>query len=81
MVCAAMNAMSGPKQIVFSGERSSSLVRAVHKRFLPGYVLLHADPGLLPKTAGMTEPGVYVCRDFACQLPVTTVEALNGLLK
>ena len=80
LVCAAMNAMGSPSQIVFAGD-VPDLVRAAHGWFLPNFVLLKANPTLLPKTEGMTQPGAYVCQNFACQLPVTTVAALNDLLK
>jgi uncharacterized protein YyaL (SSP411 family) len=81
MICAAMNATGAPSQIVFAVDRDSELVRAAHARFLPTSVLLHANPELLPKTVGMTQPGAYVCRNFTCELPVTTVTALSDLLK
>ena len=81
LICAAMNAMGAPSQIVFAGGRDGELVRAARARFLPNRVLLYADPVLLPKTAGMTQPGAYVCQNFTCQLPVTTVAGLNDLLE
>jgi uncharacterized protein YyaL (SSP411 family) len=79
MICAAMNATGAPSQIVFAGERSSApfqaLTRAAHARFLPNYVLLRG------KETVNGQPAAYVCRNFTCQLPVTTVDALNDLLK
>ncbi len=90
MVCAAMNATSSPSQVVLAGDPASAgfqaLAAAVHGRFLPNRVLLHSgDASLLPKTEGMNaidgQAAAYVCRNFTCQLPVTSVAALNGLLK
>ena len=90
MVCAAMHATGTPSQIVLAGDPASTefqaLARALHAQFLPNRVLLHSgDTSLLPKTAGMDpvdgQAAAYVCRNFSCQLPVTSVAALNDLLK
>ena len=90
MICAAMNAAGTPSQIVLAGDPSSpgfaALAAAASARFLPDRVLMHSgDAALLPKTAGMDpvdgQPAAYVCRNFTCQLPVTSVAALNDLLK
>ncbi len=40
----------------------------------------HTIPLLSYRTMQDGEPTVYVCRQFACQLPVTTPSALEGLL-
>ena len=89
MICAAMNAMGAPSQIVLAGDPRSAefqaLATAVRARFRPNRVLLHADAARLPKTEGMTpvngQPAAYVCENFTCRLPVTGVFELAGLLK
>jgi hypothetical protein len=88
MVTGFMLSLDGPGQIVLAGDPEApgfaALAREVRKRFLPGYVLLHASPDL-PATAPMVpvnaQPAAYVCRNFTCELPVTTVAQLGELLQ
>jgi len=67
---------------VFAGERGgvplNALLHELRRRFVPNKVVLHADPALadwVPGIEGMTASGngasVYVCRNYACQLPVS----------
>ncbi|NNE43641.1 MAG: thioredoxin domain-containing protein [Gemmatimonadetes bacterium] len=67
-----------------------SLVRRAQREFLPGAVFALLDPenpeseALIPLLEGKTlvgdEAAAYVCKDFACQAPVTEVEELEKLL-
>jgi uncharacterized protein len=41
----------------------------------------HLDPLFAGKSAGASEPTVFVCRDFTCQAPVSGPEAVDKLLK
>jgi hypothetical protein len=86
----------GNMEIVLAGTKGEAgfeaLAKAVRTKFLPHAVLLHADGGegqgfLAGKNeaiAGMKPLGdkaaAYVCRNQACQAPVTSVEALEKLL-
>jgi uncharacterized protein YyaL (SSP411 family) len=88
---------NGKTQIVIVGERSNpdfqKLANHIHRQFLPNAALLHADGGeaqlWLAKhneaIAGMKtvegKPTVYVCQNFTCQAPVTTLEEVDRLLK
>jgi uncharacterized protein YyaL (SSP411 family) len=65
---------------------------AVHKRYLPNKVLVVARPDQvdelserIPLLAGRTQidgaATVYVCENYACQLPVTDPEALRAQLE
>jgi uncharacterized protein YyaL (SSP411 family) len=82
-------------QIVVAGEaddpRTRALLTVVHGRFLPERTLLLADGrtraelgARLPWIAGMGEeggrPAAYVCKDHACDRPVTDPEALAAAL-
>jgi uncharacterized protein YyaL (SSP411 family) len=69
-----------------------SLEHAVATRYLPFAMILTVTAGnrnaladLLPLVASMHpvdgRPAVYVCRDFACRQPVTTVDALQQELE
>ena len=68
-------------------EATQALLRTVQRRYLPNTVLAVAAPDEasdLPLLAGRTpvdgQPAAYVCENYACNLPVTTPEALAGLL-
>ena len=65
------------------------LLETLHDHFVPNKVLASFDPGKadasrtserIPLLAGKTlidgKPAVYVCKNYACQLPVTTEEAM-----
>ena len=85
---------STPKQIVFAGRRGdpalAELVREAWRRFLPHRVFLFAEPDgrlaeLQPSVRDMEpvdgKPAAYVCENFTCQLPATSVGALSKLLE
>jgi len=66
---------------------TQALLAVVRRRYLPHTVLAAKRPGddnPLPLLAdrGLVDgkPAAYVCENFACQLPVTDVEALEKLL-
>jgi uncharacterized protein YyaL (SSP411 family) len=82
MLAACEFALGEPREIVFAGERGGTklgaLTAELHRRFVPNKVVLLSDPALaswVPGVEGMTagEAGasVYVCRNYACQLPVS----------
>lgn len=86
----------GKQQIVLAGDQSTpefqALAASVRRRFLPYAALLHADGGAGQQwiaqhneaVAGMKpvdgKPAAYVCQNFTCQAPVTTVEELAKAL-
>ena len=71
-----------------SDPATAALARTVTGRVLPGTVLLVASPGAGAELSPLLEqrdqvdgrPTAYVCRDYACELPVTDPEALRGRL-
>jgi hypothetical protein len=87
---------SPPVEVAVVGEPGSSSTRAlwetVHSGFLPGRVLAGAPgpevdaalgarvPLLRGKRAEGGQSSAYVCRDYACQAPVSEPEALRTLL-
>jgi hypothetical protein len=78
----------GPRQeILIAGDISQSqeFLHHVRGRFLPHTVTLAGDARFFPAAAGMTalggKPTAYVCRDYACQLPVNEVSKLDELLQ
>src|SRR5262245_26238418 len=76
----------------FSRATPSDLVRTVALEYLPFAIVVRVTPdrqralaGSLPFVAAMQPvngaPTVFVCRQFTCRQPVTTVEALREELK
>jgi uncharacterized protein YyaL (SSP411 family) len=57
------------------------MLSTIRRRFLSSAVVMRAEQAgrEMPAAGGL--PTAYVCENFACQLPVTSVAALNELLK
>ena len=81
--------LSDTKEIVVLGGRDSDIVREVHKRYLPDAVVVLANENnearlLEHLLEGRTQidgmPTAYVCENFVCQRPVTSVKDLAKLL-
>jgi uncharacterized protein len=91
MMAAFEFAAAAPRQTVIAGTRGAddtqALARAVHTRFLPFQVSLLADGSdwQAPAVRGMApvdgRAAAYVCRDYACQLPVTDAARLGELIQ
>jgi uncharacterized protein YyaL (SSP411 family) len=96
MLVAADFAMAKPKQILIAGAkedpRTVALASEVRRRFLPRRVLVLVDEparawlaATLPVAEQIREidgrPAVYVCEDYSCRLPVTSLEDLEKLLQ
>ena len=79
MLVAQMLAAGRPMEIVFAGEPSPEALRVLRSRFLPNAIVLRAEHS--PQAAAYTQPGIYVCQNFACQLPVFTAEELSARLQ
>jgi uncharacterized protein YyaL (SSP411 family) len=69
----------GVDEIAVVGERPD-LVRAVQELYLPSSVLAWGEPYPSPLWEGRDEGYAYVCRDFACRLPVSSVDELLAQL-
>jgi uncharacterized protein YyaL (SSP411 family) len=96
MMAAALSTYhAGPRQIVVAegqgDQATGALDRAIALRYLPFTLTLHVNEAArralaarLPLVAGMRpvngQTTAYVCRDFACRAPATTVEALESEL-
>jgi uncharacterized protein YyaL (SSP411 family) len=82
MLSAQMLAMSGFRQIVLAGppQQCAGLLRVLRRRFLPDAVVLRASEAPDPMPAVEGRPTAYVCRNFACQLPATSAQALEDSL-
>ena len=95
LLCGLSWYVETPKEIAVIGaleaDDTKALLGAIQGRFLPNKALALYDPAsdrtpldLVPLLADRPQVDgkatVYVCRDFVCQRPVTTVEALEELL-
>ncbi|MCC7235672.1 MAG: thioredoxin domain-containing protein [Bryobacterales bacterium] len=93
MVAAHMLARARPRQIVFTGPAAETLRGAADLRFLPGVTLLaardeaerallarwHGEIASMPLVPGQTT--AYLCENFVCKEPVTTLAALDALIQ
>ena len=69
---------------------TKALVRVVERAYLPGVVIAHADPAVpgsladKPLLAGKGlvggRPAVYICRNYACEAPLTDPDAVAKAL-
>ncbi len=72
-------AVSGIDEIAIVGDRRD-LVEPVARRYSPRAVIAWGEPYESPLWEGRQDGLAYVCRDFACQAPVSTAEALLAQL-
>jgi hypothetical protein len=93
---ALLYAIGPSREIVISGDpqdpRTVEMIKAIRRRFLPQTVVSLYPPGeqeeaarrLMPVLAGKEpvngQTAVYVCENFACLAPVTTLSELEQLL-
>jgi uncharacterized protein YyaL (SSP411 family) len=84
MLAACEFDIAPPREVIIAGDTGTAMVRLLHAYFDPFRVLLHASPAIAefqPQMNAITENGVYVCENFACNAPVHDEEALFRLLK
>ena len=88
-------ALEGPVEIAIVGDpadkRTQALLREVRNTYLPNHVVMLLDPAhrdRSPPSPLLTarplvdgQPAAYVCRNYACQRPVTTPEELRAQLR
>ncbi|HEY8094312.1 MAG TPA: thioredoxin domain-containing protein [Acidimicrobiales bacterium] len=70
----------GVTEIAVVGDRPD-LVAAVHARYLPNAVMAWGEPYASPLWDERRDGWAYVCRDYACQAPVDSVDLLTGQLE
>jgi uncharacterized protein YyaL (SSP411 family) len=92
MLAALSTYHAGMPQLVIVGDAAGAraLVDVTRERYRPNALIIRIDPvqrealaRLLPWTEGMSMRGgqatAYLCRDFTCDAPVTSAEALRTL--
>jgi uncharacterized protein YyaL (SSP411 family) len=94
MLCSLDFYLSEPKEIAIVGSTDSHEVRLfieeIYSRFIPNKVLAASESGdtaatqaiqlLAEKTAVENNPTVYVCRNYTCLAPATSVQELSDRL-
>ena len=80
MLVALHFALATPQEIVLAGPRDEAMLAAIHRRFLPAAVVLADRDAGRPMPAIDGRPTAYVCRNYACKLPVTDAESLDRQL-
>jgi hypothetical protein len=88
LLCGLADYLAEPAHVVIAGERSdpgfaalAEVVRAAPPFSAPVHLLTPGDAEWAREmVAAGGRPTAYFCRDRVCQAPVTTVEALRGLL-
>jgi uncharacterized protein len=81
MLVALAFALGKPMEIVLSGPLDGAMLAAIRRRFLPGAVVARESESPIPMPEIDGKATVYVCSNFACNLPVTEVNQLDELLE
>jgi uncharacterized protein YyaL (SSP411 family) len=84
MLVALDLALGKPREIVIAGPRGDAfkaMLGAIRRRFLPHAVILRAEDIARPMPAVGGAATAYVCENYACKLPATSVEELNEQLQ
>jgi uncharacterized protein YyaL (SSP411 family) len=72
--------VGGVVEVAVVGD-AGPLVRVVHTSYLPDTVLAWGEPYPSPLWEGREDGKAYVCRDYACQAPVDSPDALLAQLR
>jgi uncharacterized protein len=97
MLAACAFRLGQARQIILVGDRDAdgtkALLRRLAGRFVPDKIVLLVDSeaaraalsAAIPAVAAMEKvdgrPSAYVCREYACQMPVNTAEAFAELIQ
>jgi len=97
MLAACEWLLGEPREIILVGERgdadTQALLRALHSRFVPNRVIMLVDSHEARRALAAAISSIevmeriegrasaYVCRNYACQLPVTDSEKLAELIQ
>jgi uncharacterized protein len=78
----AIAAVHSPFEIAVLGNDFFSKSLKINALFLPNKILMAAanQNAALPLLDRATEGGIFLCQNYACQLPVQTVAALKSLM-
>jgi len=76
----------GTNEIVVISEESQRILTQVLKEYIPHKVIMSANEGsnsfpLLSGKEKNTEATLYLCRDYTCENPVSSISALIDLIR
>jgi len=82
MLCAWMFELAPQRQIVIAGPAPEPYLAAIRSRFLPSTIVFvnPTDPPLSSMQPIDGRTAAYVCENYACQLPVTSIAEFTRLL-
>ena len=96
LLCELEFLLSTPREIAVIGEQNANdtnaVLQEIHDRFLPNKILALLDPGNNQSSANLSVPltdgksqidgkaTVYVCENYACQVPTTDISELGRQL-
>jgi uncharacterized protein YyaL (SSP411 family) len=84
LMTAAFWSLTSPTQLVFAGDDLDEFRSVLNDRYLPVSVKLRRENSDVAFTRSLPEmegvSSVYVCKNFVCQLPVTSPSDLEKLL-
>jgi uncharacterized protein YyaL (SSP411 family) len=81
MLVALSFALARPREIVLAGPSDPDVLATIRRVFLPNAVILRAEQSSIAMPALDNKATVYVCENFACQLPTSDLKALGDLLE
>jgi uncharacterized protein len=81
MLVALAFSLGKPMEIVLAGPPSGAMLASIRRRFLPDAVVARASEAAVSMPAVDGKSTVYVCSNFACNLPVTDGAQLDELLE
>ena len=82
-----------PKQIIIAGKSNNEMtfrmIQEVNKRFIPGRIVIQLDSEKAGESktfaskiiTSVDKTTAYVCENFACKLPVTSIEEFVNLIE
>ncbi len=82
----ALHLEKGSKEVAIVGENAKTTARILQRRFYPGVLWManatdHAEFPLLKDRKPAADTKIFICKDYACRLPVSEIEEAEQQLK
>ena len=84
--CLLLEISIGTNEIVIISEKPQDILTQVLKEYVPHKIIMSAKDGsnsfpLLSGKEKQKEPALFLCRDYACEKPVSSISALIDLIR